>query len=62
MFFLYSSIVVALYERCAASAILNRDRALARDALQLHPLIASYSLASRLVDRFWEKYEHFLEG
>ena len=50
-----------LYERCAASAILNRDRALARDALQLHPLIASYSLASRLVDRFWEKYERFLE-
>lgn len=51
-----------LYERCAASAILNRDRALARDALQLHPLIASYSLASRLVDRFWEKYERFFEG
>lgn len=52
---------VKLYERCAAEAILTNDRKTARVALQLHPLIASYSLSVKLVDAFWAKYESYLE-
>ena len=52
---------VKLYERCAAEAILTNDRKTACDALQLHPLIASYSLSVKLVDAFWAKYESYLE-
>lgn len=52
---------VKLYERCAADAILTNDRKTARDALQLHPLIASYSLSVKLVEAFWAKYESYLE-
>lgn len=51
---------VKLYERCAADAILTNDRKTARDALQLHPLIASYSLSAKLVEAFWAKYESYL--
>lgn len=43
-----------LYERNASTAILNRDRKLAVEALQNHPLIASYSLATKLTDAFFE--------
>lgn len=43
---------VKLYERNAANAILNRDRNMAVEALALHPLVESYSLACLLVDRF----------
>jgi 6-phospho-beta-glucosidase len=39
---------VKTYERAAARAILERDAASAADALFLHPLIASYSLAERI--------------
>ena len=40
------------YERKAAKAILNKDRAMAVDALALHPLVNSYSLAVQLADAF----------
>jgi len=43
---------VKQYERLAARAILGRDRALAAQALAVHPLIGSYPLAVKLVDAF----------
>lgn len=43
---------VKLYERLAAQAILTRSRALAVEALTVHPLIGSYPLAEKLVDAF----------
>ena len=43
---------VKLYERRAAQAILTRSRALAVEALTVHPLIGSYPLAEKLVDAF----------
>jgi len=43
---------VKAYERAAARGILTRDRALAVQALTLHPLIGSYPLAEKLVSGF----------
>lgn len=43
---------VKQYERLAAKAILNRSKALAVQALTVHPLIGSYPLAEKLVDAF----------
>ncbi len=43
---------VKLYERKAAKAILTKDRAMAVDAIALHPLVNSYSLAEELVDQY----------
>jgi len=48
---------VKYYERTAARAILQRDRALARDALAAHPLVNSHSLAEALVDDYLEIYK-----
>lgn len=39
---------VKLYERKAAKAILTKDKNMAVDALALHPLVNSYSLAEKL--------------
>jgi len=41
-----------LYERKAAKAILNKDRNMAVDALALHPLVNSYTLAYELADKY----------
>ncbi|MBK8027571.1 MAG: 6-phospho-beta-glucosidase [Chloroflexi bacterium] len=43
---------VKQYERLAATAILNRDRRIAVQALAVHPLIGSYPLAEKLVSAF----------
>lgn len=43
---------VKQYERLAVRAILQRDRGLAVQALTVHPLVGSYPLAEKLVDRF----------
>jgi 6-phospho-beta-glucosidase len=43
---------VKQYERLASRAILGRDRSLAVQALTVHPLVASYPLAEKLVDAF----------
>jgi 6-phospho-beta-glucosidase len=40
---------VKLYERLTAKAILHRDRAPALEALMVHPLVNSYSLAKELL-------------
>lgn len=41
-----------LYERMASQAILTGDRALAYDALTLHPLVGSRTAAEKLVDAY----------
>ncbi len=45
---------VKLYERTASKAILTGDRSLAAEALALHPLVSSYSLAERLTQEYAE--------
>ena len=53
---------VKLYERSAAKAILTKDRALAVDALALHPLVNSYDVAYGLVDAFIEHNKEYCPG
>jgi 6-phospho-beta-glucosidase len=45
---------VKVYERLAAKAIIEKDLKLAKDALALHPLAGSYSVAMRLAPRYFE--------
>ena len=42
------------YERIAARAILSRDKSKAVEALALHPLVESYSIAEKLMDSYIE--------
>ena len=49
-----------LYERNAVRAILAKDRDLAVDALMVHPLINSYSLAKALVDEYLAAHKDFV--
>jgi 6-phospho-beta-glucosidase len=51
---------VKQYERLAAQAILMRARALAYEALTVHPLIGSYPLAQKLVDAFIETHRDLI--
>lgn len=44
---------VKAYERLAAKAIVTRDRDTAVDCLMLHPLVNSYSLATKLADEYF---------
>ena len=50
---------VKAYERLASKAIINCDRESAVDCLYLHPLVASYSLAEKLVDQYIELNKEF---
>ena len=50
---------VKAYERLASKAIINCDRESAADCLYLHPLVASYSLAEKLVDQYIELNKEF---
>ena len=45
---------VKIYERLASQAIREKSRTKAVEALTLHPLVASYSLANELVDAYLE--------
>ena len=45
---------VKIYERLASEAIRTKSRVKAVEALTLHPLVASYSLATQLVDAYLE--------
>jgi 6-phospho-beta-glucosidase len=53
---------VKAYERWAAQAIINRDWALARDALWLHPLVNSCAAARALVREYTAYNRSYLEG
>lgn len=45
---------VKAYERMAAKAICDRDRAAAVDSLMMNPLVNSYSLAAHLANAYYE--------
>ena len=53
---------VKIYERLASQAIREKSRTKAVEALTLHPLVASYSLANELVDAYLEHNRDYTEG
>ena len=50
---------VKMYERLASKAIRERNRQAAVEALWLHPLVNSYSLASELADKYIEQNKKY---
>lgn len=50
------------YERTAAQAILNKDKRLAIEAIALHPLVESFSVAEKLVEKFIEFNKDYCFG
>ncbi|NCC45068.1 MAG: 6-phospho-beta-glucosidase, partial [Clostridia bacterium] len=53
---------VKYYERTAAQAIVECDKEKAVDALMLHPLIESYSLAKEALAEYLEAYQEYTGG
>lgn len=53
---------VKIYERLASKAIRNKDKAAAVQALTLHPLVNSYSLAKELVEEYIEHNKEYSQG
>ena len=53
---------VKIYERLSSKAIREKDRATAIQALTLHPLVNSYSIACELVDEFIEHNKEYSHG
>ena len=51
---------VKLYERLAAQAIREKSRDLAIDALMVHPLVCSYSIARNIVDEYLAAYKEYI--
>ncbi len=50
------------YEKTAAKAILEKDIALATDALASHPLIESYSIARKLISEYIQLNKDYSDG
>ena len=50
------------YERLASKAIRERSKSAAIQALTLHPLVNSYSIASKLVDEYIEHNKEYCDG
>ena len=50
------------YEREAAAAILTKDKKRAAEALALHPLVESYSIASKLIEEYIELNKDYSSG
>lgn len=53
---------VKIYERLASNAIRNKDKNAAVQALTLHPLVNSYSLAKELVEEYIEHNKKYSGG
>lgn len=53
---------VKIYERLASKAIREKDRASAIQALTLHPLVNSYTLACDLIDEYIEHNTEYSNG
>ncbi|MAS33967.1 MAG: 6-phospho-beta-glucosidase [Anaerolineaceae bacterium] len=51
---------VKQYERYASQAIRQKSRALAAQALTVHPLVGSYPLAEKLVDAFIDAHQEWV--
>ena len=45
-----------MYEKLTVEAVKNQSKETAVQALMLHPLVNSYSLAKQLVDKYNEVY------
>jgi 6-phospho-beta-glucosidase len=54
--------LVKYYERAVAEAIVERDKKKAIEALMLHPLVSSYSLAREMVMDYLNVYEYYVGG
>ena len=53
---------VKIYERLSSKAIREKSRAAAVQALTLHPLVNSYSLAKELVEKYIEHNKEYTDG
>lgn len=53
---------VKIYERLASKAIRDRDKSAAIQALTLHPLVNSYSLAKKLTEEYIEHNKEYING
>lgn len=53
---------VKIYERLSSKAIREKSRAAAIQALTLHPLVNSYSMAVKLVDEYIEHNKEYTDG
>lgn len=53
---------VKIYERLSSKAIREKDKSAAIQALTLHPLVNSYSLACELVDEYIEHNKEYSNG
>lgn len=53
---------VKIYERLSSEAIRTKSRTKAIEALTLHPLVASYSLATALIDAYLAHNKAYTEG
>ena len=51
---------VKIYERLSSEAIRTKSRTKAIEALTLHPLVASYSLATELIDEYLEHNKDYI--
>jgi 6-phospho-beta-glucosidase len=51
---------VKLYERLAVEAIARRSRAVAAEALMVHPLVYSFPLGKTLVDEYLEAHRAYV--
>ena len=48
--------LIKMYEKLTVEAVKNQSKETAVQALMLHPLVNSYSLAKQLVDKYDEVY------
>ncbi len=51
---------VKQYENLTVEAIIEKNKQKAVQALMIHPLVSSYSLAEKLVDTYTEEYKEFI--
>ena len=48
------------YENLTVEAIMEKNKAKAIKALTVHPLVCSYPIACKLVDRYSKEYEKYI--
>lgn len=53
---------VKAYERLASKAVIELDKVSAVNCLTLHPLVNSYSLATEIVDEYWELNREYIDA
>lgn len=53
---------VKSYERLASKAVVDLDKTVAVECLTLHPLVSSYSLATEIVERYWDLNKKYINA